>query len=363
MRILILQFIFVPIVALSCNTTPKNTNRIDVDIDIIKPQNYIVCKTNTPITIDGIGNEQAWKDVPFTNSFTDIEGVKTPKYDTKVKMLWDKKYFYVYAQMSEPHVWGNLHQRDTIVYYNNDIELFMDPSMDTYNYGEIEINALNTVWDLKLDKPYRTSGNADNSWDLDSLKSAIKIYGTLNNPNDTDSCWSIEIAIPIERAMELKNNKGKIPSEGEQWKVNFLRVEWDYDLIDGNYDRKKEDGKYLPEYNWAWSSQGEVNMHQPEKWGIIQFTNKQKNNSIKFIEDKDFIYKQTAYALFRKTLEGELKDLLENKTGFTKNITAKSDTETINNVFTKTPDGFQYQVFGQKKSYIINQNGYLKIVR
>jgi len=359
MRFLIPPLLLMLVLMSSCKTT--STKEGDIRIDIITPQQYIVCKTQTPLKIDGIADEEAWEAVPFTNSFIDIEGVKTPKYDTKIKMLWDEQFFYVYAQLMEPHIWANLYQRDTVIFYNNDFEVFLDPSMDTYNYGEIEINAINTVWDLNLDKPYRVNGNADNSWNLDSIKTAIQIYGTLNNPNDIDSCWTVEMAIPIDRMMELKYAKEKFPADGEQWKVNFSRVEWDFDLTDGKYDRKKVDGKYLPEYNWVWSNQGVINMHEPEKWGIVQFTNNATHNDIIVTTDIDFTYKQTAYALFRKTQFGDLKYLLEKETGFTESYKIIANSTPVNAVYTKTQEGFQYELSGNNKTFTIDQIGYINI--
>ncbi len=360
MRLLIQPLFFMLILLASCNTASNKKDDVDIKLDIIKPQEYVVCKTETPLTIDGIANEEAWSLAPFTDSFIDIEGVKTPKYDTKIKMLWDEQFFYIYAQLKEPHIWGNLYQRDTVIFYNNDFEAFLDPSMDTYNYGEIEVNVLNTIWDLKLDKPYRVSGNADNNWNLDSLKTAVQIYGTLNNPNDTDSCWTVEMAVPMDRIMELKNTDEKFPKDGEQWKVNFSRVEWDFDLVDGKYDRKKQDGKYLPEYNWVWSNQGVIAMHEPEKWGIVQFTNNNTPDHIEITKDKDFIFKQTAYALFRKTHYGDMKDLLQKEEGFTTTYKVKSDDIITTAEFTKTKNGFEYIVPAYCDNYVINETGYIK---
>ncbi len=360
MRFLLPTLVFMLLLVVSCNTTSNKAGDAVIKLDIIKPQQYVVCKTQSPLKIDGRAEEAAWEAVPFTNSFIDIEGVKKTKYDTKVKMLWDEQYFYVYAQLMEPHIWANLYQRDTVIFYNNDFEVFLDPSMDTYNYGEIELNALNTVWDLNLDKPYRVKGNADNNWNLDKFKSAVQIYGTINNPNDTDSCWTVEMAIPMDRMMELKYSDNKFPAEGEQWKVNFSRVEWDFDLKDGKYDRKKVDGKYLPEYNWVWSNQGVINMHEPEKWGIVQFTNNTTPESIELIADKDFTYKQAAYALFRKTQFGDLKSLLEKETGFSESYTVQADSIIINAVYTKTKEGFQYTIAGNDKTFTIDQTGYIK---
>jgi hypothetical protein len=46
------------------------------------------------------------------------------------------------------------------------------------------------------------------------------------------------------------------------------------DVIDGVY-RKRVDpasGKTLPEDNWVWSPQGAIDMHMPERWGVVQFS-------------------------------------------------------------------------------------------
>jgi len=84
----------------------------------------------------------------------------------------------------QPHVWGNLKQRDTVIYLNNDFEIFIDPDGDTHNYYEFEFNALNTLWDLFLTKPYREKTVVLDNWDASGLISAVHVDGTLNNPND-----------------------------------------------------------------------------------------------------------------------------------------------------------------------------------
>ena len=33
-----------------------------------------------------------------------------------------------------------------------------------------------------------------------------------------------------------------------------------------------KNGKYVPEFNWVWSPQGVINMHVPERWGYVFFS-------------------------------------------------------------------------------------------
>ena len=57
------------------------------------------------------------------------------------------------------------------------------------------------------------------------LKSAIHLDGTLNVPGDTDRGWSVELAVPWTALGELARRKSP-PADGDQWRVNFSRVEW-----------------------------------------------------------------------------------------------------------------------------------------
>lgn len=274
------------------------------------PLSYVAYQTKMPLKIDGVANEKAWQKTLFTNLFIDIEGKKQPTYNTKVKMLWDDTYFYVYAQMEEPHVWATLKQRDTVIFYNNDFEIFIDPDGDTHNYYEFEMNALNTVWDLFITKPYREPAPIIDSWDIQGLKTAVHIDGTLNNPLDTDKGWSVEVAIPWKVLEEAATHRG-VP-KNEFWRINFSRVNWDFELKDGKYARKKDSkGKYLPEYNWVWSPQAVINMHEPEKWGYVFFSDKEVGSKVSFsIPDEEKI-RWYLYELYRKVKKGTpLKQLV-----------------------------------------------------
>jgi len=198
--------------------------------------------------------------------FVDIEGESKPrpKYRTRVKMLWDDQYLYIAAELEEPDVKATLTQHDSVIFKDNDFEVFIRPLPDTDSYYEFEINALNTGWDLFLPKPYNQDGQPDNSWDIQGLKSAIAVQGTLNKSTDKDRGWTVEIAYPLS-AFASRQAVPK-PRDGTTWRINFSRVEW-------TAGKPNED-------NWVWSSQGVIDMHVPERWGFLHFleqTTTQKN--------------------------------------------------------------------------------------
>ena len=267
---------------------------------MIRPKTYTAFKTNELINIDGLDKELAWKSVKWSSNFVDIEGNKTPIYQTNFKMIWDDNYFYILAKIQEPHVWGNISEKDAVIFHNNDFEVFIDPDGDTHNYYELEINALNTVWDLFLTKPYRELGSpVINDWNITGLKSAVHVNGTLNNPSDIDTGWNLEIAIPL--SVFKTSYYQDVKPKGKFWRINFSRVNWDYELIEGEYSRKKDNtGDLSKEFNWVWSPQGVVNMHEPEKWGYVYFSSLQEaGDEIPFKIPKDEEIKWELYKMYR----------------------------------------------------------------
>lgn len=240
-------------------------------------KSYICYETHEPITIDGNLTESSWQKAPWTDFFVDIEGGKKPlpRFRTRAKMLWDDSYFYIGAEIQEPDVWATLRERDTIIFHDNDFEVFIDPDGDTHQYYELEMNALNTVWDLLLIKPYRDGGPPANGWDIHRLTTAVHVDGTINHPGDTDEGWTVELAFPWKALKECAH-KDVPPKLGDQWRVNFSRVEWKVKAKENTYSRLLDPrtGKSLPEDNWVWSPQGLIDMHYPEMWGFVQFSGK-----------------------------------------------------------------------------------------
>ena len=226
--------------------------------DLPAPRSYRVERTAAPLDIDGRLDDPAWRKAAWTKDFLDIEGNLRPKprFRTRVKMLWDEQYLYVAAELKEPNVTGSLTQHDAVIFHDNDFERFVKPLPSSESYYEFEINALNTGWDLFLNKPYSAGGKADNSWEMPGLKTAIAVQGTLNQSQDHDRGWTVEIAFPWS-AFRLRQPEVQAPQAGTEWRINFSRVEW-------KAGQPKED-------NWVWSPQGVINMHVPERWGFLRF--------------------------------------------------------------------------------------------
>ena len=249
-----------------------------VTIAAAEPLSYECPLSRMAPEVDGDLSDAAWEKAAWTADFIDIRGKghAKPRFRTRAKMLRTAEALFVAAELSEPHVWGTLREKNAVIYQDNDFEMFLDPDGDGLNYYEFEINALGTIWELTLDKPYNKGGTAELGTNLPGLKSAVKIQGTLGNPSDQDTGWTVEVAIPWKDLARYRGGAVSSPQPGEVWRINFSRVQWKHAIEDGRYVRIPAHGTKIPwtehpEDNWVWSPQGEINMHAPEKWGRLVF--------------------------------------------------------------------------------------------
>src|ERR1043165_7121731 len=146
----------------------------------ILPRGYSCRHTTAPIKVDGLLDEAAWANAPWTDDFVDILGDARPKprLRTRAKLLWDDDYLYVAAELEEPHVWATLTNHDSVIFNDPDFEVFVDPRGETQPNYEFEMNALNTTWDLRLSKPYLDGGKPEDAWEIPGVSTAVHINGT-----------------------------------------------------------------------------------------------------------------------------------------------------------------------------------------
>jgi hypothetical protein len=327
----------------------------------IHPHHFICPRAESPVQVDGVLSDSAWTAAPWSENFADIEGGRksVPRFRTRVKMLWDDRYLYIGAELTEPQVWGTLTKRDTVIFYDNDFEVFIDPDGDNCEYGEFEMNALNTGWDLFLPKPYRDGGHPDDGWNIDGIVTAVHVDGTLNSPADTDRGWSVEIAMPWASLSRCSHSVAA-PGDGSQWRINFSRVEWMTTVEKGHYHK-------VPghcEDNWVWSPQGVVDMHRPEQWGYVQFTSKpvaeahwRPDASIPAREALMTVYfAQRGYYERNKRWAGEMKDLGLDAMNWPRVVCCP--------ILNLTPDGYEARVTllregGREEGWSVDQDSRL----
>ena len=259
---------------------------------------YTAFRTPEPLVIDGNLDKPAWQKAPRSPRFVDLVHGAPTVHDTRAAVLWDEQFLYVGFWVEEPFVEAKLTEQDSLIWSENDVELFI-AGQDAYY--ELEINALGTIYEalFVFEDAYERGGyGADPQlartvegfrpwngvgftthprgprlgyfkWDLPGLRRAVAVDGTLNDNSDRDRGWTVEIAIPWSGLKVLAQGDGRAlpPGDGDTWRMDFSRF--------NTY-------RAAPPANdpggWAWSAHGVWDSHVPEVFPFIHFSTAEVGN-------------------------------------------------------------------------------------
>lgn len=248
----------------------------------------------SPLTIDGKLDEQSWRLAPRSPRFVDLITGRPTIHDTRAAVLWDDTHLYVGYWVEEPFVAATLTERDSLIWSENDIELFI-AGKDAYY--ELELNALGTIYEAFFiwEDGYERSGYSqspefsrtadgfkpwngvgfDNhprgprlaffKWDLPGLRAAASVDGTINDNTDRDRGWTAEIAIPWASLAVLAKADGRAlpPRDGDTWRMDFSR-----------FNAYREAPPSTDSGGWAMNAHGVWDSHVPELFPYIHFSDK-----------------------------------------------------------------------------------------
>lgn len=180
---------------------------------------YEVRRATSPIVIDGIVDEDAWKAASSPVSLQFLWDEQTgAKQETLVRLLWDDQYLYVSYEAEDTDLTATFLNRDDPVYRDDALEIFVNPRPSQVGlYYGLEINARGVMYDYLL----HDSVTFFKRFDMTDLLIGVDLRGTLNEREDTDEGWGLEVAIPWANFEELSRR----PQVGAVWSANLNR--WD----------------------------------------------------------------------------------------------------------------------------------------
>ena len=208
-----------------------------------------------PMQIDGLLNEPAWQRAKPLSFMVPVTFRNTVS-KTEARLLWDREYLYVGFKAYDKDIWSTYTERDDTTCQEDVLEVFFKTDPQKEPYYNFEINALGTVYDAyNLRRQGAGGGRRWSQWNCEGLKVGVHIEGTLNNPEDEDEYWQLEVAIPFAG---LPGLKGNIPKPGDEWLFHLAR--YDYSV-------------YLPEGVELSSCArlSEVQFHRYEDWLTLRF--------------------------------------------------------------------------------------------
>jgi hypothetical protein len=260
---------------------------------------YVCRRTPEPIIIDGNLEKPVWNRAQKSRRFVDIVSGEPGFLDTRMASLWDDKNLYIAFWIEEPAVQASLTERDSLIWFDNDVEVFLDGE-DCYY--EFEINALNTIYEVffiyqdalkregrfntpefdlysrKVDilggfQDYPRYGKhprgkrwAFMDYDFPGLKTAVQVQGRINNPSHVDKGWTVELAFPWEGIEKMFARRKFPPAEGETLRASFFR-----------FEALRYHGKTVGEsIGWALNEHGVYDSHTPENFSFLHFTEKEE---------------------------------------------------------------------------------------
>ncbi len=259
---------------------------------------YVAKKIASDFEIDGKVDKEVWKSAKWSAPFVDMVSGEQADYQTRSAILWSAERLYIAMRAEEPNIQAEITERDSLIFLENDLELFIDGG-DAYY--ELEVNARNTIYevffiwrealknrerfpletfDLNAPDVYTFAGDYDRTgpsfwigthprgvrwafkgFDMPGLETAVTLQGSLNDPSSKDESWSLEIAIPWQSLKFLANGRQLPPVSGDSWRL-FL----------GRFDKKIVDGKEIsPHPASALRAHGVYDTHLPEEWSVIEF--------------------------------------------------------------------------------------------
>ncbi len=190
------------------------------------PPSAFECRfTETPITLDGTGDEDAWKQAQAITAFHLPwlgDKARMSRTTTTAKLLWDRQYLYFFAEMEDTDLFADIKELDGMLWKNDVFELFFRPDANKLGYYEFQVNAASAKFDAFYPKYDLEKLAEDSKVGKFRMDARVKLRGTLNKRQDADMGWSVEGRIPWT---DFARTGGR-PEPGEAWKMNLCRFDY-----------------------------------------------------------------------------------------------------------------------------------------
>ncbi len=253
-----------------------------------QPAHYTCYRAAGPLVIDGRLDEPSWLAAPRSSRFVDIVTGDPAWFDTRVALLWDDSYLYFGFTAEEPNVQATLTARDSRIYEDNDLEVFIAGS-DAYY--EFEINALNTIYEVfwiwkdvlhsgshyydvpefdpARQKTLTLSGVGGHlhergprwgflDWDFPGLRHAVHVGRSVDGVHG----WTAELAFPWAGLRWLSDGRALPPRDADVWRIDCSR----FQQVDAS-------GRAIPPgAGWTWNRHGHYDSHIPELFPYVHFS-------------------------------------------------------------------------------------------
>jgi hypothetical protein len=258
---------------------------------------YTALRARGPVDVTGRLDTPDWLAAPRSPGFVDMATGRPALLETQAAVLWDDESLHIGFWAQEPFPEARLTERDSLIFTENDVEVFVDGG-DCYY--ELEMNALGTVYEVLFiwrdaHKPgsrfdtadlhpmtreaYSFGGDYDRrpesfwrgthprgsrwaylDWDLPGLRTAVRVDGTLNDRSVRSRGWTAQIALPWRSLRLMADGRSLPPRDGDLWRLFFGRFQ-QIEIADTQVQAA-----------WCWTPHGVYDTHMPERFTSVVFS-------------------------------------------------------------------------------------------
>jgi Carbohydrate family 9 binding domain-like len=206
------------------NAVVARTLPVELDKAPPPPGTLRVPRATSPIVVDGIGNDAAWAEVPWSASFPTAEGSADPVGSAQAKLSWDEHHLYVLVRVEDTDIASPYRNLDDPLWKADCIELFIDADSNRHQYIELQVNPHNAQFDSYFATTRAQPGDPSFSA---GMTSQVVLRGTVDQSDDQDAGWDAELAIPWA-AVRGKDPAMAVrlpPQPGDKLRLNVVRVD------------------------------------------------------------------------------------------------------------------------------------------
>jgi len=141
---------------------------------------------------------------------------------TVVMALFDDKNLYIGFHLGDNFIETPYKDRDSELWNADAVEMFLDAQGDGKDYLEIQVSPKNVVFDALFKTRRNPPPDEAKAFNMTGLRTAVYVTGSVNNNEDKDSSYDVEIAVPWAEVAGLTVVP---PRQDAIIKANFFRVE------------------------------------------------------------------------------------------------------------------------------------------
>lgn len=253
----LLRFLLLSLVFLTLARVPLAAVEARVEVDpasLPAPRRVVIPKLRGRLTLDGQLDEPVWAKAAEIGPFVLADTGGPVREATTVRAWYDDTALHLGWTCVDVDIQATFTARDSKFWEEEVVEFFVTRG-DLARYYELQWNPLGGVFDALIFNELDAKGVSrrivgDWSFTAAGMRSAVKVQGTVQQSDDRDQSWQVEVTIPFA------DLGGPAPKAGEIWRANFYR-----------YNR---DARHPVELQ-SWSPVFLRGFHQPSRFGALEF--------------------------------------------------------------------------------------------